>query len=42
LANIDTNGTWTIDNNRYESAGDGPTLTINVTVGAGNVELSQK
>jgi hypothetical protein len=42
LANINTRGTWTVTDNHYESSGDGPTLTINVTVGAGNVDLRQE
>lgn len=42
LANINAQGTWTVTDNRYESSGEGPILTIDVTVGAGNVDLRQE
>lgn len=39
LANVDVGGDWDKLGNEYELAGEGPRLTINVNIGAGNVEL---
>ena len=39
LANVDVGGDWDKLGNEYELSGAGPRLTINVNIGAGNVEL---
>lgn len=39
LANVDVGGDWDKLGNEYELSGEGPRLTINVNIGAGNVEL---
>jgi hypothetical protein len=39
LSNIDISGDWERDGNDYVQAGDGPMITINVNMGAGNLEL---
>lgn len=39
LSNISPRGTWTITNNVYEQTGSGPTLTINIEMGLGNLDL---
>jgi hypothetical protein len=42
LTNISTKGTWTSDGPHYESAGEGSTLTMQITIGAGNISLWQQ
>jgi hypothetical protein len=39
LNNVNTRGEWDSTGNDYVLAGDGPTLTINVELGAGNLTL---
>ncbi len=39
LLSVDANGDWVQDNNTYTLAGDGPTITIEVDMGAGNLIL---
>lgn len=39
LANVDVGGEWDKRGNEYEQSGEGPRITINVNIGAGNVEL---
>ena len=39
LANIDQSGAWNRAGSNYTMNGDGPTLIINVDLGAGNLEL---
>jgi hypothetical protein len=39
LLNIDARDSWQASGGDYTLAGDGPTLTINVDMGAGNLEL---
>ena len=39
LATIDASGSWEKSGDQYVLAGDGPTLTINVDMGAGNLKL---
>lgn len=39
LSNIDTQGTWTVNNNTYSTGGSGPLLTIKVEMGVGNLKL---
>jgi hypothetical protein len=39
LANINTSGDWHRSGDRYSLSGSGPLLTINVSMGAGNLEL---
>ncbi|MGD9092240.1 MAG: toast rack family protein [Anaerolineales bacterium] len=39
LANIDIGGEWERSGSDYVQNGEGPTLTINVDIGAGNLEL---
>ena len=39
LANIDVSGDWEKMGNEYVQSGEGPRITINVNIGAGNVEL---
>jgi hypothetical protein len=39
LANVDISGDWEKSGDDYELAGEGPRLTINVNIGAGNLEL---
>ena len=39
LTNIDVSDEWQISDKTYTLAGSGPTLTINVDMGAGNLEL---
>lgn len=40
LTNVDARGQWAGGASTYSLAGNGPTLTINITLGAGNLELS--
>lgn len=40
LTNIDAGEGWVEDGDTYTHAGDGPTITINVTMGAGSLELN--
>jgi hypothetical protein len=42
LANVDIDSGWEKSGNDYTTAGDGPRLTINVNLGAGNLELSTR
>ena len=42
LANVDIDSGWEKSGDEYSTAGDGPVLTINVTIGAGNLELSTR
>lgn len=42
LSNVDLSGAWERDGNDYILAGDGPRLTINVNMGAGNLELRNR
>jgi hypothetical protein len=39
ITNINTQGTWTVNDKRYETSGSGPTLTIEVDMGLGNLTL---
>ena len=39
LANVDVGGKWDKHGDEYEQSGEGPRITINVNIGAGNVEL---
>lgn len=39
ISNVNTEGTWTVNDKRYEIAGSGPTLTISVQMGVGNLTL---
>jgi hypothetical protein len=39
LANVDIGGEWDRSGNDYMLSGEGPTFTINVNIGAGNLEL---
>jgi hypothetical protein len=39
LSNVDAGGSWQGSGNDYTLSGTGPTLTINVEMGAGNVQL---
>lgn len=39
LSNVDVQGNWEKVGNVYSTSGDGPWLTINVNLGAGNLEL---
>ncbi|KAA3644605.1 MAG: hypothetical protein DWQ07_14405 [Chloroflexi bacterium] len=39
LANVDTSGDWSRSGGNYTMDGEGPTLIINVDIGAGNLEL---
>ena len=39
LSNVDTQGAWQRNGNQYTLSGDGPTLTIEVDMGAGNLVL---
>jgi len=40
LTNVNARGQWAGGANTYSLAGNGPTLTIQITLGAGNLELS--
>lgn len=40
LSNVDTDSTWQHHNGQYIHSGSGPTLTINIKLGAGNLELT--
>lgn len=42
LLNIDTDGDWKKTGGRYVLEGDGPKLTFNLTMGAGNLELTNR
>lgn len=42
LANVDVQGDWRKTGNDYFLEGDGPELTINVNLGAGNLELRNR
>ena len=39
ISNVSTEGTWTVNDKHYEVAGSGPTLTITVQMGVGNLTL---
>jgi hypothetical protein len=42
LNNVDTEGEWSQSGDTYTAAGSGPTLTIEVELGAGNLDLVRK
>lgn len=42
LSNVDLSGAWERDGNEYLLPGEGPRLTINVNMGAGNLELRNR
>lgn len=42
LSNVDISGGWQKNGNQYSQSGSGPTLTINVNMGAGNLKLSNQ
>ena len=42
LANVDIDSGWEKSGDEYSTAGEGPMLTINVNIGAGNLELSTR
>jgi hypothetical protein len=42
LANVDIDNGWEKSGNDYSTTGEGPRLTINVNLGAGNLELSTR
>jgi hypothetical protein len=42
LASIDTSGDWQLSGNVYSLPGAGPSLTITIELGAGNLELRTK
>jgi hypothetical protein len=39
LNNIQTQGVWTVEGQKYSVSGEGPTLTIDLNVGVGNLTL---
>jgi hypothetical protein len=39
VSNVNTEGTWTVNDKHYEVTGSGPTLTITVEMGVGNLTL---
>lgn len=39
ISNVNTEGTWTVNDKQYQIAGSGPTLTISVQMGVGNLTL---
>jgi hypothetical protein len=42
LSNIDATGTWTISGNSYQCGTNGPTITININMAVGNLQLIQQ
>ncbi len=42
LSNVEANGNWEKSGNVYETTGDGPVITFDVTMGAGNLELRNR
>lgn len=42
LSNVDLGGAWERDGGDYSQPGEGPRLTINVNLGAGNLELRNR
>lgn len=42
LSNVDVNGNWEKSGNVYKMVGDGPEITFDVTMGAGNLELQNR
>jgi len=42
LNNVDIDGDWDSGNDTYETAGEGPLLTITVSMGVGNLRLQQR
>ncbi len=40
LNNVSTNGVWTHSGDTYEQTGSGPTITINVNMGVGNLKIT--
>jgi hypothetical protein len=42
LSNVDINGNWEKSGNQYTQSGSGPTITINVNLGAGSLVLSNR
>lgn len=42
VANINTEGTWTVNGDTYQVSGDSPLLTIHMETGLGNIKLVHK
>ncbi len=42
LSDVNYSGAWEKNNNQYIQTGSGPTITIKVTIGAGNLSLQNK
>jgi hypothetical protein len=42
LANVDLDSGWSRNGNEYTKEGQGPSLTINVNLGAGNLKLESR
>ena len=42
LSNVDVNGSWEKSGDVYTTPGEGPRITLNVNMGAGNVELRNR
>jgi hypothetical protein len=42
LSAINTQGTWTVDGSTYSTSGSGPTLTVDLEVGVGNLTLTHE
>jgi hypothetical protein len=42
ISNVDTQGNWTSSGNTYDTQGEGPTLTVDVTGGLGALKLVQE
>jgi hypothetical protein len=36
---VNTEGKWSVEGDTYEKSGEGPTLTINIDLGAGTLTL---
>ncbi len=39
LSNVSVGGTWTTNGDTYQRSGNGPTITVNIEMGLGNLEL---
>jgi len=39
LSNVTVGGTWTTNGDTYQRSGSGPTITVNIEMGLGNLEL---
>ena len=39
LSNVSVGGTWTTNGDTYQRSGSGPTITVNIEMGLGNLEL---